>query len=186
MKLFIKNMVCNRCKMKVQSELEKLGLNPILVELGVVEIEESNIVDLIEVLRGSLLLSGLELIDDKRSQIIEKVKTLIIELVHHSNDELKVNLSNYLSDEVHYNYHYLSNLFTELHGTTIEHYFISQKIERAKELLVYDELSLSEIANQLNYSSVAHLSKQFKKISGLTATQFKQLKIQKRRSIQEL
>lgn len=186
MKLFIKNMVCDRCKMVVRSELEKLGLNPLSVELGKVEIEGQLSADQKNILSNRLEAVGFSLLDDRKSQVVEKIKTLIIELVHYSNEELKINLSNYISDEFHYNYHYLSNLFTELHGTTIEHYFIAQKIERAKELLVYDELSLSEIANQLNYSSVAHLSKQFKKISGLTATQFKQLKIQKRQSIQEL
>jgi len=186
MKLHIKSMVCSRCKMMVKSELEKLGLHPIYVELGEIEIQETNIDHLKEDLIQNLQLLGFDLIDDKRSMIIERIKTLIVDLVHHSEEALKVNLSSYISDQLHQNYHYLSNLFTEVHGTTIENYYIAQKIERAKELLVYDELSLGEIAFQLNYSSVAHLSKQFKKVAGFTPTHFKQLKIQKRQSIENL
>jgi len=186
MKLHIKSMVCSRCKMMVKSELEKLGLHPIYVELGEIEIQETNIDHLKEDLIQNLQLLGFDLIDDKRSMLIERIKTLIVDLVHHSEEALKVNLSSYISDQLHQNYHYLSNLFTEVHGTTIENYYIAQKIERAKELLVYDELSLGEIAFQLNYSSVAHLSKQFKKVAGFTPTHFKQLKIQKRQSIENL
>ncbi|MEP7239101.1 MAG: AraC family transcriptional regulator [Ferruginibacter sp.] len=186
MKLFIKNMVCSRCKIVVRSELEKLGLHPVFIELGEIEIKEKNIDSIKDVLLQNLQIIGFDILDDKRSQTIEKIKKLIIELVHHSEEALKINLSKYISEQLHQNYHHLSNLFTELHGTTIEHYYIAQKIERAKELLVYDELSLSEIAFRLNYSSVAHLSKQFKKVIGLTATQFKQLKIKNRTPIEEL
>ncbi len=186
MKLHIKNMVCRRCKIMVRSELEKLGLHPTSVELGEIEIKEESIDTLKDELLQNLHLLGLDLIDDKQSIIIDKIKTLIVDLVHHSEKPLKINLSNYISDQLHLNYHYLSNLFTEVHGTTIEHYFIAQKIERVKELLVYDEFSLTEIALHLNYSSVAHLSKQFKKVTGLTATHFKQLKVQKRKPIDKL
>ena len=186
MKLFIKNMVCSRCKMVVKSELEKLGLHPINIELGEIEIQETNIDSLKDVLLQNLHLIGFDILDDKRSKTIEKIKTLIVELVHHSEEALTINLSEYISEQLHQNYHYLSNLFTEMHGTTIEYYYITQKIERAKELLIYDELSLSEIAFRLNYRSVAHLSKQFKKVIGLTATHFKQLKIKKRKPIEEL
>jgi YesN/AraC family two-component response regulator len=186
MKLNIKNMVCRRCKMMVKSELENLGLHPISVELGEIEIQEECIDTLKDELIQKLYPLGLELIDDKQSIIIDKIKTLIVDSVHHSEEPLKTNLSDYISDQLHFNYHYLSNLFTEVHGTTIEHYLIAQKIERVKELLVYDELSLTEMAFHLNYSSVAHLSKQFKKVTGLTATHFKQLKIQKRKAIDEL
>ena len=179
-------MVCSRCIMVVKSEFEKIGLHPIHIELGEIEIEETTVDYVKDVLLQNLQLIGFDILDDKRSQTIEKIKNLIVELVHHTEEALTKNLSEYISEQLHQNYHYLSNLFTEIHGTTIEHYYIVQKIERAKELLVYDELSLSEIAFLLNYKSVAHLSKQFKKVTGLTATKFKQLRIKSRRPIEEL
>ncbi len=172
-------MVCHRCILMVKSELEKLGLHPLFIEMGEITIQEKCIDKVKDKLIKNLESIGLELMDDKKSQTIEKIKTLILDLVQHPEQVLKINLSNYLSEELNQNYHYLSNLFTEANGTTIEHYFITQKIERAKELLIYNEHSLSEIAFQLNYSSVSHLSKQFKKVTGLTASHFKKLKIKK-------
>ena len=169
-------MVCNRCKVMVKSELEKLGLTPLSIEIGEILIREDCINSVREQLIINLNSLGLAIIDDRKSQTIEKIKIIILDLVHHSEVVLKINLSNHISDQLNQNYHYLSNLFTEANEMTIEHYFIAQKIERAKELLIYNEHSLSEIAYQLNYSSVAHLSKQFKKVTGLTATSFKKIK----------
>lgn len=169
-------MVCNRCKVIVKSEFKKLGLTPVSVEIGEITIREDCIYSVREQLIINLNSLGLAIIDDRKSQTIEKIKIIILDLVHHSEVVLKINLSNHISDQLNQNYHYLSNLFTEANEMTIEHYFIAQKIERAKELLIYNEHSLSEIAYQLNYSSVAHLSKQFKKVTGLTATSFKKIK----------
>ncbi|WP_040474118.1 helix-turn-helix domain-containing protein, partial [Flavobacterium frigoris] len=166
----------NRCKVMVKSELEKLGLTPLSIEIGEILIREDCINSVREQLIINLNSLGLAIIDDRKSQTIEKIKIIILDLVHHSEVVLKINLSNHISDQLNQNYHYLSNLFTEANEMTIEHYFIAQKIERAKELLIYNEHSLSEIAYQLNYSSVAHLSKQFKKVTGLTATSFKKIK----------
>lgn len=186
MKIFIKNMVCNRCKMVVKSELEKLGLHPLAVELGEVEVKEELLAPQLQNIHIALQEFGFELIDDKKSKIIEKVKTLVVELVHYQNNQLKIKLSDYVSQKLHHDYTYISNLFTQVEGTTIEQYFITQKIERVKELLVYNELTLSEIAYQLNYSSVAHLSNQFKKATGLTPSHFKGLKDKKRKPLEEL
>jgi AraC-like DNA-binding protein len=179
-------MVCRRCKMAVLSELEKLGIKPLLVELGEIELADQISDNEKSILSTRLQLLGFELIDDKKSQIIERIKTLIIDLVHNRDNDLKTNLSVFIAADLGQDYSALSNLFSEVEGTTIEQYFISQKIERVKELLMYNELSLSEIAWQLNYSSVAHLSKQFKKITGLTPTFYKQLKDKKRRQIDDL
>ncbi len=186
MKLYIKNMVCSRCKMVVKQELEKFGLHTLVVDLGEVEIKEQLFKDGLNKLDICLKHLGFELIDGKKSRVIEKIKNTIVKLVHHSDDNLTVNLSGYLSKNLHYDYGYLSNLFSEVEGTTIEKYFISQKIERAKELLMYDELNLSEIAIELGYSSVAYLSAQFKKVTGLTPTFYKSLKEHKRKNIEEL
>lgn len=179
-------MVCNRCKTAVQNEFEKIGVYPIAVELGEVETTEEITQLQLSELENSLKQIGFELIDDKKSRLIEQIKTEIIRLVHHSEEIENTNLSTILSDKLHYEYNYLSNLFSEVEGTTIEKYFISQRIEKVKELLVYDELSLSEIADQLGYSSAAYLSSQFKKITGLTPTFYKSLKETKRRNIDEL
>ena len=186
MKLYIKNMVCGRCIMVVKSKLEKLGLNPLSMQLGEVEIKESITKTQKDTLAKQLHSLGFELIDDKKSKTIEKIKNLIVDVVHYKNNELKTNLSNYLSTHLLQDYNTLSNLFSEVEGTTIEQYFIAQKIEKVKELLMYDELTLSEIAFQLNYSSVAYLSNQFKKVTGFTPTYFKQLKDKKRKQIEEL
>jgi AraC-like DNA-binding protein len=167
--------------MVVKSELEKLGLHYTIVELGEVEIEGDISPDKRDQLNANLKKSGLELMDDKKSMLIEKIKNIIIELVHYSGDQLKINLSDYLSEKLNYDYTYLANLFSEVQGTTIEKFFINHKIERVKELLVYDELNLKEIAFKLHYSSLSHLSSQFKKVTGLTPTHFKQIK-QKRRT----
>ena len=172
--------------MMVKSEFEKLGLHPFTVQLGEVEIREDD-VDLVkEDLTKNLNLLGFDLIDDRKSKIIEKIKTLIIELVHDRNNELKTNLSDYLSEQISQDYNTLSHLFSEVEGITIEKYFIAQKVEKVKELLTYDELTLSEITYQLNYSSIAHLSNQFKKITGFSPTYFKQLKNRKRLQIEDL
>ena len=186
MKLYIKNMVCSRCKMVVKSEFEKLGLQTISVELGEVELEKEISDEQKEVLLENLQVLGFDLIDDKKTKTVERIKNLIVDLVHHKNNDLKINLSDYLSENLNQDYNSLSNLFSEIENTTIEKYFISQKIEKVKELLIYNELSLSEIADILNYSNVAHLSNQFKKITGFTPTSFKQLKDKKRIQIENI
>lgn len=172
--------------MVVKSEFEKLGLQTISVELGEVELQETITENQKEILLQNLQTLGFDLIDDKKSKTIEKIKNLIVDLVHHKNNELKVNLSDYLAENLNQDYNSLSNLFSEIENTTIEKYFISQKIEKVKELLIYNELSLSEIADILNYSNVAHLSNQFKKVTGFTPTYFKQLKDKKRIQIENL
>lgn len=180
LKLYIKNMVCIRCKMSVESELKKLGLHYSYIELGETEIMEDLTAEQLKQLGNALDKSGLQLMDDKKSILVERIKTTIIDLVHFRDDQIRVNLSDYLSEKLNHNYTYLSNLFTEVRGTTIEKFYLLHKIEKAKELLVYDELNLSEIAHKLHYSSVAHLSNQFKKMTGLTPSHFKNLKHKKR------
>lgn len=175
-------MVCIRCKMVVKSELEKLGLHYKSVELGEAEVRETMTPLQIEHLNIALKKTGLELMDDKKSILVEKIKTLIIELVHYNDDQIKVNLSDYLSDKLDFNYTYLSNLFSDVKGTTIEKFYLAHKIEKVKELLVYDEMNLTEIAYKMHYSSVAHLSNQFKKMTGLTPSHFKNLKTKRRKS----
>lgn len=184
--LFIKNMVCNRCIMVVQHELEKSGLNLKSIRLGEVVLTREPSTEERFKLEKALLNLGFEIIDDKRNRTAEKIKNIIIDLVHHQNNGLKSNLSDILSDKLQHDYNYLSNLFSEVEGTTIEKYFIAQKIEKVKELLVYDELSLSEIAFYLNYSSVGYLSNQFKKLTGLTPSNFKQLGDDKRKPLDKV
>lgn len=186
MKLFIKNMVSLRCKMIVKSELENLGLHHIIVELGEVQIKESLSAKQHDELKIALLKSGLELMDDKKAMLIEKIKNIIIEMIHYSDELPKTNFSDYLREKLGYDYTYLSNLFSEVKGTTIEHFIISHKIERVKELLVYNELSLTEIAWQLRYSSVSHLSNQFKKVTGLTPSFFKKIKHKRRKTLENV
>ena len=176
-------MVCIRCQMVVKYELEKMGLHHTRVELGETEIMEDLSSEQWNNLSNSMKNMGLELLDDKRNIMVEKIKTIIIELVHYNDDQIKTNLSDYLSEKLNYNYTYLSNLFSEVKGTTIEKFYLSNKIERVKELLVYDELNLTEIAWKLHYSSVAHLSNQFKKMTGLTPSHFKNLKNKKRNAL---
>jgi len=162
-------MVCIRCKMIVKQELAKLDLHYVIVELGKVELLENISKMQKNALRISLHNYGLELLEDKRNILIEKIKSVVIEYVHYSDDQLKVNFSDYLSEKLNHDYTYMANLFSEVEGTTIEHFVIVHKIEKVKELLVYDELSLTEISYKLHYCSVAHLSNQFKKITGLSA-----------------
>lgn len=176
MKLFIKYMVSNRCKMAVQEELRKLGLHFIVVDLGEVEVMETLTSDQLEQLKAGLLESGLELMDDKKAVLIEKIKNVITEMIHHSDEMPKMNYSDYISQKLNYDYTYLSNLFSELKGITIQQFIIVHKIERVKELLFYDEHNLTEISYKLHYSSVAHLSNQFKKVTGLSPSRFKRLK----------
>ena len=179
-------MVSNRCKMAVKEELKKLGLHFIVVDLGEVEIMENISMSQREQLKKVLLDSGLELMDDKKSMLIEKIKNVIIEMVHHSTENIKVNFSDYLSEKMNHDYTYLSNLFSEVQGTTIEQFIISHKTERIKELIIYGELNITEIAWKMNYSSVAHLSSQFKKVTGLSPSHFKQLKDKRRNPIEEI
>ena len=173
-------MVSNRCQMLVKEELKKLGLHFILVEMGVVDIMESIGPEQREQLRKALLNSGLELMDDKKAMLIEKIKNAIIEMVHYTDELYKMNFSEYLSQKLNHDYTYLANLFSEVQGMTIEKFIISHKIERVKELIIYDEMNLTEIAYKMHYSSVAHLSNQFKKVTGLSPSHFKQLKIKRR------
>lgn len=179
-------MVCNRCILVVNNELKKVGLKPKSITLGEVELEETPTDAQKQQLDKALIDLGFEPFDDKKGRIIEKIKTVIIDMIHHNEYDGKSNLSDILSKELHHDYNYLSNLFSEVEGTTIEKYFIAQKIEKVKELLVYDELSLSEIAFKLNYSSVAYLSNQFKKVTGLTPSHFKQIKEDKRKPLDKV
>jgi AraC-like DNA-binding protein len=186
MKLFLKYMVSIRCKMLVKAELEKLGLHYRKVELGEAEIEENISPELWDQLNTALKKSGLELMDDRKSILIEKIKNVIVEQVHYSENPLEINFSNYLSQKLNLDYTYLANLFSESQGITIEHFHIMHKIERVKELLVYDELSITEIAWKVGYSSVGHLSTQFKKMTGLTPSFFKKIKEKKRDTLEDI
>lgn len=186
MKLYIKNMVCGRCEVAVKSELEKMELPIISIKLGEIELSRELAKDETEKLANNLKSLGFELLEDEMSKTIEQIKNLVIDLVHYRNEKIKVNLSTYLSEDLRQDYGALSKLFSESEGITIEHYFIAQKIEKAKELLVYGELTLSEIAVQLNYSNVAHLSNQFKKVTGFTPTHFKKLEENTRKQIDSL
>ena len=179
-------MVCNRCKMVVTSQLNNLDIHPLAVELGEVVLEQELTPGQKEQVEEALTSVGFELIDDKKSKLIERIKTLIIELVQNQDNDLKINLSEYLNQKLNHDYNYISNLFSEVEGTTIEKYFIAQKIEKVKELLVYGELTTSEIAYKLNYSSVAYLSNQFKKITGLSPSHFKEIGKQKRKSLDQV
>lgn len=184
--LHIKNMVCNRCIMVVRNLLELLGLQPVSVELGIAVLPDKVTEEVYHAVKESLEPFGFELIDDKKSQVIEQIKDAIIELVHYNGNGLKVNLSDYLTSKFNRDYSSLSKLFSEITNTTIEKYLIAQKIERAKELLVYGELSLNEIADKLNYSSAAYLSAQFKSVTGLTPSYFKKIKENKRKPLDEV
>jgi len=184
--IYIKNMVCIRCNMLVKAELTKIGLHFSTVELGRADIIEDISLAQHDQIRTALLKSGLELMDDLKGVLVEKIKKVIIELVHYSEDPLSVNLSEYLRRRLYYNYTYMANVFSEAQGRTIERFFIEHKIERVKELLVYDELTLTEIAYKMHYSSVAHLSSQFKKITGNTASYYKQLKVKRRSMLEDL
>jgi YesN/AraC family two-component response regulator len=162
--------------MIVESELLAMGIRCYSVDLGEVETEKDLTPDEFKRLTNVLLKCGLEIMDDKKTILIEKIKNIVVEMIHFSEEPPSVNFSNFLSEKLHYEYHYLSTLFSEVKGTTIENYIISHKIERAKELLLYNQLTLTEIAYDLHYSSVAHLSNQFKKVTGLTPSFFKNMK----------
>jgi len=179
-------MVCRRCKMVVESELQKSGLHPLNVSLGEAVIEEKSLTnEHRHQLNEALKTVGFELIDDKRSRLIEKIKNFVINSIHHKEEQPEKKFSELLSQQLHHDYSYLSKLFSEVEGITIEQYIITQKIEKVKELLLYDELSLSEIAFQLGYSSTAHLSAQFKKFTGFTPSQFKRMGVQSRKALDE-
>ncbi|MFV0305659.1 MAG: helix-turn-helix domain-containing protein [Moheibacter sp.] len=185
-KLFIKNMVCNRCIMVVRNELEKLGFQPTLVELGEVILADDISVSDKTKIAHHLETFGFEILDNTNTQLIQKIKTILIDLVQNKNNDIRLNLSDYLKEKLHQNYSKISNLFSEVEGISIEKYFINLKIEKVKELIVYDELSFTEIADLLNYSSVAHLSSQFKKVTGVSPSYFKKLKGNKRIQIDKL
>jgi AraC-like DNA-binding protein len=179
-------MVSSRCKLAVKEILKSMDLHFIVVDLGEVDIMETLTPEQERNLNKALHNIGFELMDDKRAIIIEKIKTTIIEMVHNSEELIKVNFSDYISEKLNFEYTYLSNLFSEVQGSTIEQYIISNKIERIKEFILYDELNITEIAYKMNYSSVAHLSNQFKKVTGLSPTHFKELKQKKRVPLEEL
>lgn len=179
-------MVSIRCKMIVREELDKLGIIHGMVELGEVELKSPVLKGQLEQLKIELAKSGLKLMDDKKAILIQNIKNLVVEFVHYEDDIPAVKKSEYISEKLHYDYTYLANIFSEATGTTIEHYIIMHKIERVKELLLYDELNLTEISYKLNYSSVAHLSAQFKKITGLTPSYYKSLKHKKRINLEDV
>lgn len=179
-------MVCSRCKMVVRQALENVGLHPVMINLGEIEIQETNIDAVKNELIKNLRSLGFEWLSDKNSRLVEKVKTTIVDIIQNKNGDLQSNLSDHLSKALLQDYHSISKLFTQVTGITIEQYFIQQKIEKVKELILYDELSLSEIAYQLHYSSVAHLSSQFKKITGLTPSHYRQLKENRRKQLEDI
>lgn len=179
-------MVSLRCKMIVKEELKRLGLRFIIVDLGMVDIMEEITPDQREKLKINLLKSGLELLDDKKSILIEKIKNVITEMIHYSDELPKINYSDFISSKLNYDYTYLSNIFSEVKGITIQQFIIIHKIERVKELLLYDELNLTEISYKLHYSSVSHLSKQFKKVTGLSPTYYKQLKQKRKGNLENM
>ncbi|MBD8488234.1 AraC family transcriptional regulator [Echinicola sp. CAU 1574] len=186
MKLYIKYMVSLRCKMMVKEELKKLGFQHFLVELGTIELREKMSAEQRRQFGKNLLKSGLELLEDKKSILIEKIKNLIIEMVHYDDELPKTNYSDYISEKLGYDYTYLANTFSEVKGVTIQQFIILHKVERVKELLLYDELSLSEISYKLHYSSAAHLSNQFKKVTGLTPSYYKKLKQKRNQNLENL
>jgi len=179
-------MVSNRCKIVVKEVLKKLELHFIFVDLGEVDIMENISEEQWEQLKIALLNSGFELIDNQRAILIEKIKNAIIELVHYADEMIKINFSDFISKKINYNYTYLANIFSEVQGISIEQYIISNKVERIKELIIYGELNISEIAWKMNYSSVGHLSNQFKKVTGLSPSHFKQMKDKRRSPIEEI
>jgi len=186
LKLYIKNMVCIRCQMVVKAELEKIGLKYGYVKIGEADIIGDVQPEQLKQLKLDLKKAGLILMDNKKSVLVEKIKSAVIELVHYTDDQIKVNLSDYLSEKLNYDYTYLANLFAEVKGVTIEKFYLTHKIERVKELIVYDELNFSEIAWKMHYSSVAHLSNQFKKYTGLSPSHFKMLKSKRRDTLENV
>jgi len=186
MRFYIKSMVCSRCKMVVQNAFKQAGFHPTLVELGEVEIEEEPSAEELHGFTEELFELGFEIIDNRKSQLIEQIKNTIVTRIHHNEEIPKINLSDLLAQKLNYDYNYLSNLFSEVEGLTIEKYAIAQRVEKVKELLMYDQLSLSQIADRLGYSSVAYLSNQFKKQTGLSPSFYKTLKENHRKNIEEL
>ncbi len=186
MKLYIKYMVSLRCKMVVHQELERLGIKNSVVDLGTVELLVDISSEQRQILKENLLKTGLEVLDDKKSILIEKIKNVVIEMIHYSDALPKENFSDYISEKLGYDYTYLANTFSEVKGMTLQHFIIINKVEKVKELLLYDELNLTEISYKLNYSSVAHLSNQFKKITGLSPSFYKQLKQKRLGNLEDL
>lgn len=186
MRIYIKYMISLRCKMMVKDELNKLGIAYTTLELGMVELMKDIPDSLRQQLKTNLLRSGLEVMDDKKSILIEKIKNVIIEMIHYSDDPPALNFSDYISEKLNYDYTYLSNIFSEVQGINIQQYIIMHKIEKVKELLLYDELNLTEIAYKLHYSSVAHLSNQFKKITGLAPSYFKSVRKKRTNNLENL
>jgi AraC-like DNA-binding protein len=186
LKLHIKYMVSDRCKVAVKAELKKLGLHFIIVDLGEVDVMEELSAEQLYQLKIDLSNLGFELMDDKKAMLIEKIKNVIVEMVHHTEESIKTNFSDFLSEKLKHDYTYLANIFSEVQGITIEHFIISHKVERIKELIIYDEMNITEIAFKMNYSSVAHLSNQFKKVTGLSPSHFKHLKDKRRSPIEEV
>jgi len=179
-------MVSLRCKLLVKEELRKMGLHYAIVDLGMVEVLENISDEQQSQLKKNLKKSGLEVLDNKKSVLIEKIKNVVIEMIHYAEELPKVNYSDYISENLGYDYTYLANIFSEVKGITIQHYIIIHKIERAKELLIYDELNLTEISYKLHYSSVAHLSNQFKKITGLTPSFYKQITVSRKLNLEDI
>lgn len=186
MKLFIKNMVSITCKIVVKHEFEKIGLCCSSIKLGEVEVIGTVSQAQYDQLKNALQKFGLELMSDKKNLLVEKIKNAIVELVHYSDESIKINFSDYLSTKLNYDYTFMSNQFSQVQGTSIQKHLILHKIERVKELLMYDELNITEIAHKLNYSSVAHLSTQFKKVTGLTPSYFKEFKPQERTELESI
>lgn len=184
MKLYIKYMVSHRCKLLVEEELRRSGIRYSLIDLGVVELRENITPEQREQLKSNLLDSGLELLDDKKGILIERIKNVIIEMIHYSGERPKVNFTENISEKLGYEYNYLANLFSEEKGITLQQFIINNKIERVKELLLYDELNLTEISYKLHYSSVAHLSNQFRKITGVSPSFFKKLKLKRKENLE--
>jgi AraC-like DNA-binding protein len=184
-RIYIKNMVSRRCKTMVEERLENLGVNYVVVELGVIELKNIT-TEKREQLKAELHDSGLEILDDIKSILTERVKNIVVEMIHINEELPKVNYSDYISEKLGYDYTYLSNVFTEVKGITIQQYIINNKIERVKEFLLYNELSLTEISYRLQYSSVAHLSNQFKKTTGLTPSYFKKMKLKREDNLEDL
>lgn len=186
MNIFIKHMVSQRCKLKVKEELNNLGIDYLSIDLGIVELTDNLSPEQYEQLKQNLLSSGLQLIEDKKMILVERIKNIIIKMIHESEELPKVNYSDYISERLDYDYTYLSNIFAEVKGVTIQQYIINNKIERVKELLLYDELNLTEISYRLHYSSVAHLSNQFRKITGISPSYFKKLKLNRNGNLENL
>lgn len=179
-------MVSLRCKMMVKEELKKIGLHHVVIDLGMIEILEYITAAQKELLKINLLKSGLEVLDDKKAILVERIKSVIIEMVHHSDELPAENYSDYISKKLNHDYTYLANVFSQVKGITIQHYIILNKIERVKELILYDELNLSEISYKLNYSSPAHLSNQFKKVTGLSPSFYKQLNRKRKDNLENM